>query len=201
MRCENCGSEVDDKDVYCGNCGHRIERDYEVVDNHVDDDFIDVTPEEPFQERSNTAGANVANGNAGQTRNGDRPEGGYASDNRNGGYTSYNRNNGNNGYGANMPPRYKAKLSNSSAVISMVCGILSLVGVLSLVTAIIGLNMAKKAQQLIETGEYDGDSYAKAGQICSTIGLVLGIIQVLIVLFTGVLPVILAIVSATASQA
>lgn len=26
MHCDNCGSEVDEKDVYCGNCGHRIEK-------------------------------------------------------------------------------------------------------------------------------------------------------------------------------
>lgn len=189
MRCDNCGSEVDDKDIYCGNCGHRIERDYEVVNNHVDDDFIDVTPEEPFGSQNNNSAAS-ANGRTAQNGSEQfRNNGQYNNGQYNNGY-NYNNPNAN-----NIPPRYKPKLSNSSAIISMVCGILSLLGFFTLITAIVGLNMAKKAKQLIATGEYDGDGFAKAGQICSTIGLVFGILQLVMILFMGVLPVITALVT------
>ncbi len=170
MHCDNCGSEVDEKDVYCGNCGHRIERDVEVIDHtHDNDEFIDVTPERRDDDvfTSANANANGANNNAGGANNN------YNSDN------GYNRT----GYGTTPPPRYKAKLSNSSATISLICGILSLLGFFTLITAIIGLNTAKKGLQLVATGEYDGESFAKAGKICSTIGLVLGILQLLTIVF------------------
>lgn len=167
MHCDNCGSEVDEKDVYCGNCGHRIERDVEVIDHTRDkEEFIDVTPDrreyngEPFGERADKS--DDMNHTSGTYRTGGQ--------------------NGNE-FGAAPPPRYKAKLNNSSALISLVCGILSLCGVFTLITAIIGYNMGKKGLQLAATGEYDGENYARAGKICSIIGLVYGILQLLSIVF------------------
>lgn len=162
MKCDNCGSEVDEKDIYCGNCGHRIERSYETVNNQ--DDYIDVTPvNEPFEQNSNQFGGNNGQNN---TSNGYNGGTNYSEQGQ------YNRN--------TMPPRYNAKMSNSSAIASLICGILSIIGVLSLITGIIGICMAKKAKQLIATGEYDGENFAQAGKICSTIGLIFGIIQVVV---------------------
>lgn len=170
MHCDNCGSEVDEKDVYCGNCGHRIEKQTEVIDHtHDTDEFIDVTPD-----RSNEDVFTSANTSANAT-------GSTFAGNTNNQSGAYNQNGTYNGAGraTTPPPVYKPKLSNSSATVSLVCGILSLLGVFTLITAIIGLTSSKKAMQLISTGEYDGESYAKAGKICSTIGLVFGILQVL----------------------
>lgn len=174
MHCDNCGSEVDEKDVYCGNCGHRIEKQTEVIDHtHDADEFIDVTPDRSEEDVFTSANAS-ANGTDNTSARSNQ-SGGY---NQNG---TYNQNSGYNGAGraTTPPPVYKPKLSNSSATVSLVCGILSLLGVFTLITAIIGLTSSKKAMQLISTGEYDGESYAKAGKICSTIGLVFGILQVL----------------------
>lgn len=175
MRCDNCGSEVDEKDVYCGNCGHRIEKQTEVIDHtHDTDEFIDVTPDRSEEDVFTSANAS-ANGTDNTSARSNQ-SGGY---NQNGTYNGAGR-------ATTPPPVYKPKLANSSATVALVCGILSLLGVCTLITAIIGLTSSKKAMQLISTGEYDGESYAKAGKICSTIGLVFGILQVLwFVLYTG----------------
>lgn len=190
MRCDNCGSEVEDKDIYCGNCGHRIERDYEVVNNTQEDDFIDVTPDETFKETAsssdnmNTNSNNNANASA--NKNSGSNNGWQCNSSNNG--AGYNQN-----YARNDHPKYKAKLTNSSAIISMVCGILSVLGVISLVTGIIGLCMAKKSQQLIDTGEYSGEEYTKAGKICSIIGVIFGVFQLLIFVLSIAIPVLVSI--------
>ena len=175
MHCDNCGSEVDEKDVYCGNCGHRIEKQTEVIDHtHDTDEFIDVTPDRSEEDVFTSANAS-ANGTDNTSAHSNQ-SGGY---NQNGTYNGAGR-------ATTPPPVYKPKLANSSATVALVCGILSLLGVCTLITAIIGLTSSKKAMQLISTGEYDGESYAKAGKICSTIGLVFGILQVLwFVLYIG----------------
>ena len=177
MHCDNCGSEVDEKDVYCGNCGHRIEKQTEVIDHtHDADEFIDVTPDRSEEDVFTSANAS-ANGTDNTSARSNQ-SGGY---NQNGTYNGAGR-------ATTPPPVYKPKLANSSATVALVCGILSLLGVCTLITAIIGLTSSKKAMQLISTGEYDGESYAKAGKICSTIGLVFGILQVLwFVLYTGLI--------------
>lgn len=177
MHCDNCGSEVDEKDVYCGNCGHRIEKQTEVIDHtHDTDEFIDVTPDRSEEDVFTSANAS-ANGTDNTS----------ARSNQSGGY---NQNGTYNGAGRAItpPPVYKPKLANSSATVALVCGILSLLGVFTLITAIIGLTSSKKAMQLISTGEYDGESFAKAGKICSTIGLIFGILQIIwFVLYIGLM--------------
>ena len=177
MHCDNCGSEVDEKDVYCGNCGHRIEKQTEVIDHtHDTDEFIDVTPDRSEEDVFTSANAS-ANGTDNTS----------ASSNQSGGYTQNGTYNGA-GRTTTPPPVYKPKLANSSATVSLVCGILSLLGVFTLITAIIGLTSSKKAMQLISTGEYDGESFAKAGKICSTIGLIFGILQIIwFVLYIGLM--------------
>ena len=177
MHCDNCGSEVDEKDVYCGNCGHRIEKQTEVIDHtHDADEFIDVTPDRSEEDVFTSANAS-ANGTD-NTPARSNQSGGY---NQNGTYNGAGR-------ATTPPPVYKPKLANSSATVALVCGILSLLGVFTLITAIIGLTSSKKAMQLISTGEYDGESFAKAGKICSTIGLIFGILQIIwFVLYIGLM--------------
>lgn len=177
MNCDNCGSEVDEKDVYCGNCGHRIEKQTEVIDHtHDTDEFIDVTPDRSEEDVFTSANAS-ANGTDNTSAHSNQ-SGGY---NQNGTYNGAGR-------ATTPPPVYKPKLANSSATVALVCGILSLLGVFTLITAIIGLTSSKKAMQLISTGEYDGESFAKAGKICSTIGLIFGILQIIwFVLYIGLM--------------
>lgn len=177
MHCDNCGSEVDEKDVYCGNCGHRIEKQTEVIDHtHDTDEFIDVTPDRSEEDVFTSANAS-ANGTDNTS----------ARSNQSGGYNQNSTYNGA-GRATTPPPVYKPKLANSSATVALVCGILSLLGVFTLITAIIGLTSSKKAMQLISTGEYDGESFAKAGKICSTIGLIFGILQIIwFVLYIGLM--------------
>lgn len=177
MNCDNCGSEVDEKDVYCGNCGHRIEKQTEVIDHtHDTDEFIDVTPDRSEEDVFTSANAS-ANGTDNTSARSNQ-SGGY---NQNGTYNGAGR-------ATTPPPVYKPKLANSSATVALVCGILSLLGVFTLITAIIGLTSSKKAMQLISTGEYDGESFAKAGKICSTIGLIFGILQIIwFVLYIGLM--------------
>lgn len=169
MRCDNCGSQVDENDVYCGNCGHRIERETEVIDHTRDtDEFIDVTPanEESVNDYRNTESQPFE-------------QSGASTEQR----TASSASAGRAGNGSTPPPVYKAKLNNSSAIASLICGILSLLGVATLITAIIGLVSSKKAMQLVAMGDYDGESYAKAGKICSIIGIVFGVLQVLWIIF------------------
>lgn len=177
MHCDNCGSEVDEKDVYCGNCGHRIEKQTEVIDHtHDTDEFIDVTPDRSEEDVFTSVNAS-ANGTDNTSARSNQ-SGGY---NQNGTYNGAGR-------ATTPPPVYKPKLANSSATVALVCGILSLLGVFTLITAIIGLTSSKKAMQLISTGEYDGESFAKAGKICSTIGLIFGILQIIwFVLYIGLM--------------
>lgn len=177
MHCDNCGSEVDEKDVYCGNCGHRIEKQTEVIDHtHDTDEFIDVTPDR--SEEDVFTSANASTNGTDNTSAHSNQSGGY---NQNGTYNGAGR-------ATTPPPVYKPKLANSSATVALVCGILSLLGVFTLITAIIGLTSSKKAMQLISTGEYDGESFAKAGKICSTIGLIFGILQIIwFVLYIGLM--------------
>ncbi len=170
MRCENCGSIVDDRDVYCGNCGHRIERKVEVIDHtHDNDEFEDLAHENKYEQtsyvNSNTSSDDINK---------------FSSERNNRYGTSNN----------DVPPRYKMKLSNSSATFALVCGILSILGVFTLITAIIGLNMANKGLQLAATGEYEGESNARVGKILSIIGLVFGLIQIFIIIISIALPII-----------
>jgi hypothetical protein len=70
-----------------------------------------------------------------------------------------------------------APVSKKNGIISMILGIASLVGfesgILSLVCAIIGLVMSKKAAAAGDTS-----GFAKAGKITSTVGLILSIVAI-----------------------
>lgn len=107
-----------------------------------------------------------------------------------GNYTNPNQNFNNpyqqqQSYNPNMGP-YQVPVPNSTAV--LVLGILSLVtflcyGIVGLILAIIGMVMAKKANEeyLANPSRYTEASYSnvKAGRICSIIGLILSILTII----------------------
>lgn len=74
----------------------------------------------------------------------------------------------------------KFRMQNNSALISLVCGIASLLMagtvILSIILAVVANNSGKKARVMFETGEYDGEIYYKAGMLCGKIGLVVSIL-------------------------
>ncbi|MCX4363653.1 MAG: zinc-ribbon domain-containing protein [Clostridia bacterium] len=145
--CTNCGSPVEDKDTYCGNCGHRIGA--KVVAQS--DEFSQLDFDSEFdQSKSNFYE--------------DEPYVEIKSDKR----ADNNR--------KNAAP----VLKNSDSQSCLVCGIMSLVFAWSAVIAIIfgavGLSLGKRAREKDMSGKYIPNSAYKAGTICSSIGLALGIV-------------------------
>lgn len=87
----------------------------------------------------------------------------------------------------NQPPTNPQPIpSSNSATTGLVLGIISIlfsVPILGLILAYLGMSFSKKAQREIAQGLADrgGEGVAKAGYICSIIGMVLSAISTLLV--------------------
>lgn len=187
--CRNCGAEVEEDDIYCGFCGSKLKEDlskdkgYSGQDfkeetsvgadftSNADDDF-GVSFDDEF-DKGFADSANLGNGDELQDEFESYAEGGN--------YTQSSFNSGDNVRNSEhkkLIPNKLAKDANTYGVLALIFGFLG--GVLGIVFGIIGLQKAKKAMQLCETGEYDGKPKAKDAKILSIVGIVSGVVSLII---------------------
>ncbi|MDE6605765.1 MAG: zinc-ribbon domain-containing protein [Clostridia bacterium] len=188
--CSNCGSQVEDEDVYCGYCGSKLKVKDSPQERQSD--------QQDFQEES-FAGADFSSD--------------FDKDNNKDYNTDFDKEvekefEKSDGFGNahnerpyverddftrsastdNVRHEHKPLLNNKEAKDANTFGILALIfgilgGVLGIVFGILGLIKSKKALELCNTGEYDGKPNASNGRILSIIGIVLGAISIFIWFF------------------
>ena len=189
--CRNCGSEVGEEDIYCGYCGSKLKVD----------DSKDGSPRQDFTNES-TSGEDFAfssdsdrdfeqsfdddldkDFDTKEFAKNDAPEDEFESYVESGepvesSFESYGD--------AGAPkrkvllPNKLAKEANTFGILALIFGFAFLGGALGIVFGIIGLNKAKRALALCDTGEYDGKPKAKDGRTLSIVGIILGIISIII---------------------
>ena len=186
--CRNCGAEVEEDDIYCGYCGSKLKEDLPKDNAYSGQDFKEETSAgaDFTSNLDDDLGASFDDefdksfADSGDLGKRDEPQDEFESYVESGNHTQQSFNSGGNTRNPehkNLLPNKLAKEANTFGIVALIFGFLG--GVLGIVFGIIGLQKAKKAMQLCETGEYDGKPKAKDAKILSIAGIVLGVVSLI----------------------
>ncbi|MDE6475106.1 MAG: zinc-ribbon domain-containing protein [Clostridia bacterium] len=173
--CSNCGSQVEEDDVYCGYCGSKLKVEESRQES--------ASARQDFQEES-FAGADFSEDFGKEYENEFDRSGGFDNAHNEEPYVEREfTHQSSTGENASRPEHKQllhnkdAKDANTYGILALIFGILG--GVLGIVFGILGLVKSKRALELCNTGEYDGKPNASNGRTLSIIGIVLGVISII----------------------
>lgn len=181
--CSNCGSQVEEGDIYCGYCGSKLKEEDRPQDESSErQDFeeetfaqadfsgdFDKEFDKEFEKDFETSDS------FGKTNNADNEK--YGAANNGSANSSSERENYSTPQHKQMLHNKDARDANTYGILALVFGILG--GVLGIVFGILGIVKSKRALELCATGEYDGKPKASNGRILSIIGLVLSALTIM----------------------
>ena len=184
--CSNCGAEVEEDDIYCGYCGSKLKEDSSKEEDYTRQDFKEDSFEgadfsskfdNDFEQNYDDGfDESFTEGNSFSKADGVEEEPYVESDD----YTQSTFDSNDD----TTSSKHKTLLPNKLAKDAHTYGILALLlgfvgGILGIVFGAIGLDKAKKAMRLCDTGEYDGKSKVKDAKILSIAGIVVGIFSLI----------------------
>lgn len=176
--CSNCGSQVEESDVYCGYCGSKLKEDPEPQErasgrqDFQEDSFVGADFSDDFGNVNEDFGKSESFDNTREEKVHEERE--------NVTFSSSTGSESNSGH-KQLLHNKDAKDANTYGILALIFGILG--GILGIVFGILGLVKSKKALELCNTGEYDGKPNASNGRILSIIGIVLSAITIFIWFF------------------
>ena len=191
--CRNCGSEVDEDDIYCGYCGSKLKEDNHREGASSQQDFKEEEPlvgadfSSDFDKDFESSFDDDLDKDFGNSREFGKTDGPVEE------FESYVENDYSNqptfdSSGRTEGSEHKPLLPNKLAKEANTYGILALVfgflgGILGIVFGIIGIQKAKKAMELCETGEYDGRPKARDARTLSIVGIILAAFELIFWIF------------------